>query len=247
MRYLLYLPFALLAGLIIGGWAPKSELKKAQQEIEELREQAAQPDNKPNMNVLTRIMRIPDRAGATRNKSSHSATNQVTQAEPGAPHSTTHTIAKRNVHQPRHRRSPEDLRIRINEAQDLWNTRVEIARSQLTDRLQLNQEQQASFDAVINAMNEQLYYITQDFADTLAAHNKLTPEDTVRAMNEMSTILTETYDAFYEFTPAGQQGNITEIELSDFIDPGIAEPLIDVQEILEQQAPQRNRRSRRRE
>ena len=48
---------------------------------------------------------------------------------------------------------PEDLRARIEEAKELWTTRVEIARAQWIDRLQLSQDRIEQFDDAINKMN----------------------------------------------------------------------------------------------
>ena len=89
------------------------------------------------------------------------------------------------------------------------------------------------FDDVINTMNERLYYAVQDFADLLAASDTLTPEDTTRAINDMTTVLTETYNDFHEVVTEEQRGEVSMIELTDFIDPGVAEPLIAVQDKLD--------------
>jgi hypothetical protein len=135
--------------------------------------------------------------------------------------------------------APEDLSARIEEAKELWKTRVEIARAQWIDRLKLTPEATALFDASINAMNEELYTSMQRLADTLAAGESLTPEIGTRAFNEMTTSLVKTYDALGALVPEEQRGRAGAMELTDFIDPAVAEPLIAVQDKLDKLSAQR--------
>jgi len=82
----------------------------------------------------------------------------------------------------------------------------------------------------------------QGFADRLAAGEELTPEIGTRAFNEMTTALVQSYDALDAFVPEAQRGEAAQIELTDFIDPGVAEPLIAVQDKLEKVPPSDRRR-----
>lgn len=251
MKPLLLFPFVLLLGLIIGGWAPKEELRKLKKEMKTMQKRVERGDRENRVNAFTRMMHIPDRASKTSPASEKPApeltleTSDKAAAEVSGDTTNTNTISHRSSRRPREV-APEDLQARIDEAKELWKTRVEIARAQWHNRLKFNTEQAARFDDVINTMNERLYYATQDFADLLAVSDTLTPEDTTRAINDMTTVLTETYNDFHEFVTEEQRGEVSMIELTDFIDPGVAEPLIAVQDKLDNAAsrhpPPRERR-----
>ena len=246
MKYLVFLPFAMLLGLVIGSWAPKEELRTLKREMQKLQTQVASNEKDSRMDAFTRMMRIPDRARTTTNvaanaiNKSANAEDQKRQANDTANTMATNNVTLANKKQ-RNAPSPEDLRARIDEAKELWKTRVEIARSQWQNRLKLDTEQATQFDNAINDMNEKLYYAAQDFANKLDNTTALTPEEATRALNDMTGILTETYNDFQAVVPEEQRGEISMIELTDFIDPGVAEPLIPVQAKLENAAPQRRR------
>jgi hypothetical protein len=236
MKPLLLFPFILLLGLIIGGWAPKEELRKLKKEMKTLQKRIERGDRENRVNAFTRMMHIPDRASKTTPASEKPATEQAPAINGKDAAAISGNATNTISHSSRRRRrevAPEDLQTRIGEAQELWKTRVEIARAQWHNRLKFNTEQAMRFDDVINTMNERLYYAVQDFADLLAASDTLTPEDTTRAMNDMTTVLTETYNDFHEFVTEEQRGEVSMIELTDFIDPGVAEPLIAVQDKLD--------------
>ena len=74
------------------------------------------------------------------------------------------------------RLSPEDLRARIEEAQDLWRTRVDLARAQWKSKLKLSGESETAFDAALQEMNERLYDSVAALAGLLEGRESLTPE-----------------------------------------------------------------------
>jgi hypothetical protein len=121
------------------------------------------------------------------------------------------------------------LQARIEEAKELWASRALVARAQWIDRLKLTPEGAAQFDAAIDAMNGELLASLQGLADALAGDDALTPELGARFFNEMTASLVRTYDDLGALVPAGQRGEAARIELTDFIDPAVAEPLIAVQ------------------
>ncbi len=236
-------PFVLLLGLIVGGWAPKEELRTIKKEMKELRKRVERGDQENRVNAFTRMMRIPDRATKVKPVSKDEMSVEVSTDSNSVPVNAsssgdaTNRIDRRTDRRHRQKMSPEDLEARIDEAKALWKTRVEIARAQWQNRLKFNEEQAVMFDDAINTMNERLYYAAQDFADMLATSDTLTPEDTTRTINEMTTVLTETYNDFHEMVTDEQRGEVSMIELTDFIDPGVAEPLIPVQDRLQNTAP----------
>jgi len=244
MKLALFFPLILLLGLIIGGWAPKEELRAAQKEAAELKAKLASREKDSRMDTFTRMVQIPERAKAPKPAikpkgtfvgaaaEDTTGTNILASAPP--PTAANASAAKAASPEPKKADlSPEDLRARIDEAKELWKTRVDIARVQWIDRLKLTPEATALFDTSINAMNEELYTSMQNLADKLAAGAALTPEIGTRAFNEMTSALVKTYDDLNVLVPEAQRGEAAKMELSDFIDPAVAEPLIAVQDKLD--------------
>ena len=242
MKTVFFMPFILLLGLVIGGWAPKEELRAVRKEINALNAKFADQDKTQRFDTITRIAQIPDRATLTKQRmaplqpgtsSSVKAiqTNDVAARLSVSVASASNTAAKTSE-QPKEPTKPEDLRARIDEAKELWMTRVEIARAQWLQRLKLSQDDTAKFDDAINAMNENLFAAMQNLADVVTSESALTPETGARAFNEMTSALVQTYDEINAVIPPEMQSEAEKIELTDFIDPAIAEPLVAVQDKL---------------
>ena len=253
MKSFIFLPFVLLLGLIIGGWAPKEELRATKKEVAELTGKLASREKDSRIDPFTRMVQIPERAqkpkpaAAPKPISVHlsasvgSGTNGPITASAAAP---TNVASKKKI-SPETKQSdlkPEDLQARIEEAKELWKTRVEIARAQWIERLKLSPEGIALFDASVNAMNEELYLSMQGLAAALESTDTLTPELGTRFFNEMTTSLVKTYDDLDAFVPEAQRGDASKLELTDFIDPAVAEPLIAVQGKLENMPRQNENR-----
>ena len=133
----------------------------------------------------------------------------------------------------RERLSPEDLRARIEEAQELWRTRVELARARWKEKLNIDAAMGEKFDAALDSMNEQLYDTMQTMAAMLSQQDKMTPELGLRMMGDATTIMAETYEKLGACVPADRRGEVSEMQVFEFIDPGVAEPLIPVQDKLD--------------
>jgi len=251
MKFVIFLPFVLLLGLLIGGWAPREALRATQKDLAEMSKKLASREKDSRMDTFTRMVKIPDRAKQHTHKpviaASAAQASEIggngTNRPPLATTSTNATAVQLSA-QSNMPVSPEDLRARIDEAKELWKTRVDIARAQWIQRLKLTTDATALFDSSINAMNEELYASMQGLADALANSDELTPELGTRFINEMTTSLVKTYDDINAIVPEEQQGESAKIELTDFIDPGVAEPLIAVQDKLDKLPGPGGRRSR---
>jgi hypothetical protein len=133
----------------------------------------------------------------------------------------------------RRRTDPEDLRARIDEAADLWRTRSEIARASAVEKLRLDAAGENAFNAALKAMNDKLRDSIQIVADEIAASEEMTPELGVRMMGDLSASLAEAYDAVAACADEGVRNEVSRLNLVDFIDPSVAEPMIAVQGKLE--------------
>ena len=72
--------------------------------------------------------------------------------------------------------APNDLRARIEEAQEMWRARADVVRAQWKEKLNLDAAGAEKFDAAINEMNSQLRDTMQALADQVANSDKFTQE-----------------------------------------------------------------------
>ena len=235
------LPLACLAGFLVGSWGPRADL----QALRELtkNEKRADAERKPDgLDTFARMAKIPETAKHPRRRrqartdvrrSVIAVTNaskvEVTADVSGA----TNAVAAAETQKSKSRRTPDDLRARIEEAQEMWATRVDVARAQWKAKLGLSGDAEKAFDDALQDMNEKLYTSVSALAERLASEEKMTPELGFRLMGDTSTILAETYDKIGTCIPSERRAEISEMQMVDFIDPAVAEPLIDVQDKLE--------------
>jgi hypothetical protein len=227
------LPFTLLAGLLIGRWLPTGETRVESA----VRIEATTKNNEASINNITRLIQIPDKASKQRPRRIP-ATNTPPALISQESNSTNPAT---NAHTPRanHRRlSPEDLRARMEEAKDLWRTRAELARVQMFEKLNLQTaEQQTRFDNAINTMNQSLLNSMQGLATEIKTSPEMTPEQGVRAIAQMTTAMTTAYDGIFQAVPQEKQADVGKMQMTDFIDPSVIEPLAEVQDKLMNMRP----------
>ena len=82
-------------------------------------------------------------------------------------------------------------------------------------------------------MNARLRDSMQAIADALVNEQEATPEIGIRLMNDISAVMVEAYDQIGGCVDAASRGAVSELNLVEFIDPSVAEPLIAVQDKLE--------------
>lgn len=238
-KVLLWLPLACLAGFIVGAWGAHEELRAYQESVKEERNRSAKKvggfDTFASMVKIPEMTRRPRRPKVASNKKKalHS-TNEVSktanvQSDYALSVTNIHAASSRNPS----RRSVEDLGVRIEEAQELWRTRVEVVRSQWKDKLKLSGEKEQAFDAALQEMNERLYDSVAAVAELIAGSEEITPELGLRLVGETTAIMAETYDKIGACVPENMRSDVSSIQIVDFVDPGVAEPLIGVQGKLE--------------
>ena len=85
------------------------------------------------------------------------------------------------------------------------------------------------FNAAVDNMNAKLRDSIQIIATKLAEEENMTPELGVRLMGDLCTTLAESYDEIGLCVGEDRRGEISSLELHNFVDPSVAEPLISVQ------------------
>ena len=228
---IVWLPLVFIAGGLVGYYGPAEELRS--RDVREKEEKTkAKPKNA--FGSFTELVNIPEVAKRPRRvKDTEPATNTTAVAatsdeRPNGTNATAEATAPR-----RKRVAPEDLRARIDEAAELWRTRIEIARASAIEKLGLDDKGAEAFNDAIEDLNAKLRESIQIVADRIASSEAMTQELGVRLMGDIATSLAETYDSLATCVDEDHRGEVSRLELTNFIDPSVGEPLIAVQDKLE--------------
>lgn len=232
MKNWILIPLAAVVGLIAGSWGPREDLKALQMRQQEARNVKTASDAS-GFNAFAKMVNIPDVAKRP-HKPRQPATNAVAQTSQPSPTSQTFQASQPvQPSQPPRHFSREDLRVRIDEAAELWATRVELAKTQWKSKLGISGEQDAeAFESAIRTMNESLLETMTALAEEIDKAEKMTPELGLRLMGDASRVMAEAYDAIGAIVPAERRGEVSEMPVFEFIDPMVAEPIIGVQDKL---------------
>ena len=241
MKNWFWIPLAAIAGVIAGSWGPREDLEKFKANVRDERTQR-KVSGTTGFDAFAKLANIPDvarrrpkaRTNELARSVGHAAPTQATNEEvvaeipdPKDPDAPKSMIMRSNF-------SREDLEVRIQEAADLWNTRVELAKTRWKSKLGLGDGKDAeAFDSAVATMNESLRDTMEALAVEIEKAGKVNAELGLRMMGDLSRNLAETYDAIGALVPENRRGEVSEIPVHEFIDPMVAEPLIGVQDKLE--------------
>ena len=233
---IVWLPLVFIAGGLVGYYGPAEELRS--RDVRE-QEEKARPKPKNAFGSFTELVNIPEVAKRPRRvKDTEPATNTTDIAgrvgeAPLPGESADGRVGAAPLPEKRKRVAPEDLRARIDEAAELWRTRIEIVRASAIEKLGLDDKGAESFNDAIEDMNAKLRESIQIVADRVASSEAMTQELGVRLMGDIATTLAETYDSLATCVDEDHRGEVSRLELTNFIDPSVGEPLIAVQDKLE--------------
>ena len=238
-KWFFLLPVACLVGFIVGSWGSRADLR-ALQELDKSEKRAAAERKPDGFDTFARMAKIPQTARRHRRprpsrtslrRSIIAATNTPPAEVAAAVPETTNDVARADA--PPKGRMPDDLAVRIEEAKEMWEMRVDVALAQWKAKLKLSGKAEKDFDDALLEMNAKLYASVQELAKRLASEEKMTPELGFRLMGDTSTILAETYNRIGAILPEDRRAEVSEMQMIDFVDPVVAEPLIAVQDKLE--------------
>ena len=234
---IVWLPLVFVAGGIIGYYGPAEELRA--RDAREQEEKAKKSKTRNAFGSFTELVNIPEVAKRPRRvKDTELSTNTTAVAgrlgeAPLPGESAGGRVGDAPLPEKRRRVAPEDLRARIDEAAEMWRTRIEIARASAIEKLGLDETGAAAFDDAIDDMNAKLRESIQIVADSIASSQEMTQELGIRFMGDISTSLAEGYDSLRACVGEDHRGEVSKLQLTDFIDPSVGEPLIAVQDKLE--------------
>ncbi len=239
MKAFIFIPFALLLGLLIGSWPLRSEVAQLNAELEDAKSLLKKrPNRAGSMNDVTSLLGIE--------RLSPTAPNAVT--PPSKPNAPEASDPQASNHPPELASSPPEalpeastnpapevaMNMDIDNAVELWKLRVDVARSTFVSNAQLNDEQELEFDVLVEAMNLRIGDTIDNFAEQLRDAEEVQMEAGVRIMNEITETIVMTYDELDKSLPAKWRESSGErFSLIDFVDPEVARPLTDVQDKLD--------------
>jgi len=240
----LWIPLAALVGLAAGSWGPRTDLRLMRERMQSDRA-VRKASAVSGFDAFARLTGIPDVA-----KNRDSKPLAQPEAASCATNGVTNVVAEVNASKRmsgrehfRRQMTKEDLRARIDEAAELWRTRVTLATTQWKEKLHLTDEKgSAAFDSAVASMNEALHETMQAMADEIESAGKTTPELALRLMGDASRVMAETYDALGAAVPPESRADVSEVPVFELVDPSVAEPLISVQDKLGGAVPENSRR-----
>ena len=237
MKYAALFIAALLAGLVLGAWGPKTDLKKAKQEIADLRKQLGKRgQGRSSLQGVAAILPMPEQAKATPGPAHRHgpALASVTNPAPDAAPTTTATRA----HQFAAGATNTTFKERIQTAADLWKVRVDLARNIYLSNVKPDEKQAERFDVIMEAMNLRLGDSIGKWVDEFKEKGEIKPEGGLRMMNELSGIVVLTYDELDRSMPTNWRTNAGDnFQVFDFIDPEVAMPLAEIDTLMQTNAP----------
>ena len=239
MKNWFWIPLAAIAGVIAGSWGPREDLESYKESVRAERSQK-KVSGTAGFDAFAKLANIPDvarhRPKARTNELARtvkpSETNEDEDVVAEIPDPMDPDEPKSRIMRPQ--LSREDLEARIEEAAELWNTRVELAKTQWKGKLGIVDGKEAeAFDSAVAAMNESLRDTMEALAAEIEKAGKVNTELGLRMMGDLSRNLADAYDAIGALVPADRRGEVSEMPVHEFIDPMVAEPLIRVQDKLE--------------
>jgi hypothetical protein len=238
MKTFLCALLALLTGLILGGWGPKSDLRRASAEIEQLKKQIRSRTSHAGLDGITSMLRIPEGGAAAKPGRDKSAPVTVTLSTSSNAAAASTPPPRQPQHHRFHGEDGEDspqpdrktLQERIQTASDLWKVRADLARSAFVANVTTSTVQASQFNLAVADMNLRLGTAIRDWVDTIQEQPEFTPETGIRMMSALSGELVLTYDQLdADMPPDWRQRAGDKFQVFDLIDPQVALPLTQIE------------------
>lgn len=254
MKHFPMVIFAFVIGLLIGGWGPRSDLKRTKDEMRKteklLRETTRRPGGIDGVTHLLGIQKentgySSGTSSNTAGSASASTQNQTNQTltSGNADYSSTNDASAENAGDEKEVKpepvQPRAFKEQIENASEVWQLRVDLARSVFISNARLNDEQVIKFDVLMDAMNVRLANEIENFSKEIISKN--TPpssENGIRLASGITKAMVLTYDEMdRSLSPDWRQKAGKDFELVNFVDPSVAMPLVDIEDKLPQAGP----------
>jgi hypothetical protein len=235
------LPFVLLAGLVIGGLGPRSELARVKEELAESQKLVrGQGKGTATMTDVSNLLGI-ERKATVRSRAplgSEVSTGKDEDAENVDAEATVEAseeLAKSSKDEVDDGEDGEEgegekkekFGDDLDNAIELWQARVAIAKSTFIANARLSDTQALKFKTLLGAMNVRIGTSIDGFAEEVRESDNLQPETGVRLVNDITDSMVMTYDEMDKTMPKGWRGKAGDkFSMTDFVDPEVARPLV---------------------
>ncbi|OGV61985.1 MAG: hypothetical protein A2283_08710 [Lentisphaerae bacterium RIFOXYA12_FULL_48_11] len=234
---------AMVAGFVLGGWGLRADLRKVKDELKSIQSKTEKSARRSTeLQGIRTMLRLPENKISSqdpqqnrkfRHSHAHQDTNTATDIQRPSTGSVA-SVSSTNNPNAKRRSMSED----IKKASELWKTRVALARNSFVSNAALNKEQEDRFDVLLEAMNLRLGDSIEKWSDYLKVKGEMSPEDGIRMMKDLSESMVITYDELDRNMPQDWRDKSGEnFQLFNFIDPEVAKPLIEVEDILGKAQP----------
>ncbi len=231
MRAWLLLPVAMMLGWGLGSWIPKSELRIARAELADAR--AALKGRGPSAPRLTGVTQMLGIEAATEAAPAATPSQTPTSPAPDLDADPESAASAPEPTSPPSATEPEpapSMARNIEQAIELWDARVGIARATFVANAALTQEEADHFDLLVDAMNLRIATAIEQFADLAQGGAPVGEAEGIRLARDLTGALAITYDQMDAGMPERWQQDAGEgFSLTAFVDPAVALPLTEVE------------------
>ena len=236
-QHLIWLPVALLAGLVLGRLGPGTEIREKDQQIADLEKQVRKArQNDAQIAGISRMLRMPDETSEALSRSD--SDDDATNGWSGATHRKKNQAEEDEDGSPDERRERPDMTEQIERATEIWDMRKDMARANFVSRVEMNDEQEEQFEVILAAMNLRLAPIFEAWAEDLQNGNTLVAESGTRYLHEITGAVNLVYEEMDRSMPEDwREKSGDQFNAGDFIDPAIFAPLVQVEDRLNQWGP----------
>ncbi|MBT3295028.1 MAG: hypothetical protein HN919_16915 [Verrucomicrobia bacterium] len=234
MKSWMLFPFILIFGWMMGGWLPKAELRTVREDLKVAqRALSARAPRRAGFTGVTQMLGIPkssptpDRVDVPEQDEPETPVPDASVA--GSDQPAPEIAASKTNNASRGR----SMKHGIQEAMEVWEARCDIARSTFVANVALAPEQATRFDVLVAAMNIRLAHSIEQFAQQVKSGEAVSEEQTVKLMRDLTTSVASTYDELDGSMPPNWRADAgKKFSVTDFIDPSVALPLVDVEDEL---------------
>ncbi len=247
MKGWIIVPLIFLAGLLIGGVQPRSELRRLRKDLDTRKKVESAPASQDRQlaSFLNMLPMAPSARDAQPARPS-AGTNQAELAGAQAD-ATTGTVAEAGTDKHWKDMTSEErtaaFKARMEQAAEVWRLRTEVARGTFASKTGFSEKEMTDFDVLMTSMNVRLEDLFVKTAEQLKAGEAFTPETGIRLMNGLTESMVLTYNEMDRKLPATwRQDAGTSFDLVTYVDPVVVAPLMEVQDKLPKPGEMRRNR-----
>jgi hypothetical protein len=245
MKNLLIVCLCLFLGFVLGRWTPTVELRRVKQELKEARAQGGGSALGAGRTITTAtdFLRIEKRAKSSPGEDGEeiAAAARVDEPETNAVETLTGDPGAEEDSEEEQENRRRSIEEQIETAKEAWQVRSELARTSFLENLSATGEQAQRFDVLVGAMNLRLQSTIENWVEKIKVQDVIRAEDGARLVHDLSGVMVLTYDEMDRSFDEGWRDNTDpEFMLFDFVDPSVADSLIDAEDLINER--ERNRR-----